>query len=82
MHFNVNPNKSVLMPSCMSTCLTRFNLHEGAPKWEIIDYICDMCHEKTDLKVFVVVIPKEGWAPIDPSFGMTLTFQNLTLLTS
>ncbi len=23
---------------------------------------CDACHEKTDLKVFVVVIPKEGWA--------------------
>ena len=22
----------------------------------------DVCHEKTDLKVFVVVIPKEGWA--------------------
>ena len=21
----------------------------------------DECHEKTDLKVFVVVIPKEGW---------------------
>ncbi len=22
------------------------------------------CHEKTDLKVFVVVIPKEGWARV------------------
>ncbi len=22
----------------------------------------DVCHERTDLKVFVVVIPKEGWA--------------------
>ncbi len=22
----------------------------------------DVCHGKTDLKVFVVVIPKEGWA--------------------
>ncbi len=22
----------------------------------------EVCHEKTDLKVFVVVIPKEGWA--------------------
>ncbi len=25
-------------------------------------YAIDMCHEKPDLKVFVVVIPKEGWA--------------------
>ncbi len=24
----------------------------------------DMCHEKTDLKVFVVVIPKEGWVRV------------------
>ncbi len=24
--------------------------------------ITEMCHEKTDLKVFVGVIPKEGWA--------------------
>ncbi len=24
----------------------------------------DVCHEKTDLKVFVVVIPKEGWARV------------------
>ena len=23
--------------------------------------ILDVCHERTDLKVFVVVIPKEGW---------------------
>ncbi len=22
----------------------------------------DACHKKTDLKVFVVVVPKEGWA--------------------
>ena len=31
-------------------------------------------HEKTDLKVFVVVIPKEGLAglgPANPSLGMT-----------
>ncbi len=34
----------------------------------------DARHEKTDLKIFVVVIPKEGWA--------RLTFQNLILLTS
>ena len=34
----------------------------------------DMHHEKTDLKVFVVVIPKEGWARVHPSFGMTPTF--------
>ncbi len=24
----------------------------------------DACHEKTDLKVFVVVMPKEGWARV------------------
>ncbi len=39
----------------------------------------DSRHGKTDLKVFVVVIPKEG---AHSSFGMTSTFQNLTLLTS
>ena len=35
-----------------------------------------MSHEKTDLKVFVVVITKEGlvgWGPANPSFGMTPT---------
>ena len=42
--------------------------------------IYDARHEKIDLKVFVVVIPKEGRA--HPSFGMTPTFQSLTLLTS
>ncbi len=25
---------------------------------------CEVCHEKTDLKVFVGVIPKEGWARV------------------
>ncbi len=33
-------------------------------------------HGKTDLKVFVVVIPKEGlagWSPTNPSLGMTPT---------
>ena len=36
----------------------------------------DVHHEKTDLKVFVVVIPKEGlagWDPANPSLGMTPT---------
>ncbi len=28
----------------------------------------DACHEKTDLKVFIIVIPKEGWAWPPPSF--------------
>ena len=36
-----------------------------------------MRHEKTDLNVFVLVIPKEGWARVamrtHPSFGMTPT---------
>ena len=33
-------------------------------------------HEKTDLKVFVDVIPKEGlvgWGPANPSLGITTT---------
>ena len=37
---------------------------------------CDARHEKTNLKIFVVVIPKEGlagWGPANPSLGMTLT---------
>ncbi len=36
----------------------------------------DVHHQKTDLKVFVVVIPKEGlvdWGPANPSLGMTPT---------
>ncbi len=36
--------------------------------------------EKTDLKVFVVVIPKEGlagWGPANPSLGMTPTIKLL-----
>ncbi len=44
----------------------------------------DARHEKKDLKVFVVVIPKEGlagWGPINPSLGMTPTINN-TLLPS
>ena len=30
------------------------------------DSVCtfDACHEKTDLKVFVIVMPKEGWARV------------------
>ncbi len=38
----------------------------------------DVCHKKTDLKVFVVVIPKEGlagWGPANPSLGMTPTIK-------
>ncbi len=36
----------------------------------------DACHEKTDFKVFVIVMPKEGlagWGPANPSLGMTPT---------
>ena len=39
-------------------------------------YCIDERHEKTDLKVFVVVIPKDGlagWGPANPSLGMTPT---------
>ncbi len=42
-------------------------------------FLFDACHEKTDLKVFVVVIPKEGWARAHPSFGMTPTFREYNL---
>ena len=38
----------------------------------------DMHHEKTDRKVFVVVIPIEGlvgWGPANPSFGMAPTIK-------
>ena len=39
--------------------------------------IIELCHEKICLKIFVIVIPKEGlaggWGPANPSFGMTLT---------
>ncbi len=38
----------------------------------------DMRHEKTDLKIFVVVIPKEGlagWGPANPSLGITPTIK-------
>ena len=38
--------------------------------------IYDTRHEKTVLKVFVVVIPKEelvGWGPTNPSLGITPT---------
>ena len=38
--------------------------------------VYDERHKKTDLKVFIVVIPKEGlagWGPINPSLGMTPT---------
>ena len=27
-------------------------------------YTSDVCHEKTDVKVFVVFIPKEGWVQV------------------
>ena len=36
----------------------------------------DVRQEKTDLKVFVIVIPKEGlagWGPTNPFLGMTPT---------
>ncbi len=39
--------------------------------------ICDVGHEKTDIKVFVVVIQKEGRGArscAHPSIGMTPTF--------
>ncbi len=49
-------------------------LHHIRPDWQEDDVTIqplhggimtkDACHEKTDLKVFVVVIPKEGWARV------------------
>ena len=29
-----------------------------------LDFKSEICHEETDLKVFVVVIQKEGWASV------------------
>ncbi len=45
----------------------------------------EVCHKKIDLKVFVVVLPKEGWARMatraHPSFGITTTFKVCFLVT-
>ncbi len=41
-------------------------------------FIFERCHAKTGLKIFVVVMPKEGLAgicPTKPCFGMTLTVE-------
>ncbi len=35
--------------------------------WSWVQTTCDMRHEKIDLKVFVVVIPKEGWTLLTSS---------------
>ncbi len=47
------------------------------PAWNYsLKGIHDAHHEKTDLKVFVAVIHKEGlagWGPTNPSLGMTST---------
>ncbi len=43
------------------------------------DVTNDARHEKTDLKVFVIVIPKEGlagWGSANPSLGTTLTIKS------
>ncbi len=47
--------------------------------------VTDVRHEKTDLKVFIVVIPKEGlagWGSAHPSLGMTMTIQYYYRLTA
>ena len=44
--------------------------------------IHDALHEKIDLKVFVVVTPKEGlvgWGPANSSLGMTPTTEYINL---
>ena len=43
--------------------------------WRSLSLSYNARHEKIDLKVFVVVIRKEDWAPMrtHPSFGMTTT---------
>ena len=38
------------------------------PADSISQTLADVCHEKTDLKAFVVVIPKEGWPPVAAPF--------------
>ncbi len=34
------------------------------------------CHKNVSLTIFVVVIPKDGWAGMAHSFGMTPTITN------
>ena len=47
--------------------------------WHRINSTLDLRHDKTDLKVFVAVIPEEGWthvaAPMGAIWCMTLSYQ-------
>ncbi len=50
-------------------CITKMSTKKkhffwGSLKVLAYSHIYSVCHEKTDLKVFVVVIPKEGWARV------------------
>ncbi len=45
------------------------SFYAPTPRVPVVNYMYDVCHEKTDLKVFVIVIPKEGWARVTvPTF--------------
>ena len=55
--------------------------HDEQACSDAVTALYDVCHEKTDLNVFVVVKSKEDGCA-HPSFGMTPTFQNLTQVTS
>ncbi len=47
-----------------------------SPRGATPSHTIELCHEKMYLKVFVIVIPKEGlagWGPANPSFGKTPT---------
>ncbi len=44
--------------------LSKLSIMEAEPHIWPSQPSSDACHEKTDLKVFVVVIPKEGWARV------------------
>ena len=52
-------------------------------QWKASRRIPEARYDKTDLKVFVVVIPKEGlvgWGAANPSFGMTPTIASPPIL--
>ncbi len=47
-----------------TSALLRDNSPAERHAFNMFHSIHEVCHEKTDLKVFVVVIPKEGWARV------------------
>ncbi len=54
--------------SCVEVCIKPLGVWMGGFGFDQVGrgggWRSDLRHEKTDLKVFVVVIPKEGWARV------------------